>query len=141
MIGKALGVLFGTVSGDEIWLIEKKLTQVKQKQQSMAQVVKESESILNVTWLEMVENRESINWIVAYLHDLRQELTNVTTMITTEHQEQEGFLLKYLLLLAIMTKVRQNQSHVNSAAGTCEGTAGNAVHGTPVREYNNPRTI
>ena len=57
IIGKALGVLFSTVSEDEIRLIKKKLTHVEQKQQSMAQVVKESVSILNVTSLEMAENR------------------------------------------------------------------------------------
>ena len=72
----------------------------------MTQVVRESVSILNVTKLEMAENRESINWLVAYLHDLRQELANVT-MVTTEYQELEVFLLKYLQLLAIVTKVHQ----------------------------------
>ena len=48
-------MLFGTVSENEIRLIKKKLTQVEQKQQSIAQGVKESVSILNVTWLEQRE--------------------------------------------------------------------------------------
>ena len=86
IIGKALGVLFGMVSEDEVRLIKKKLTQVEQKQQSIAQVVKESISILNVTRLELAENRKSVNWIVAYLQDLKQELMNVTTTITNEYQ-------------------------------------------------------
>ena len=93
IIGKALGVLFGAVSDDEIRLIKRKLAQVEQRQQSMAQVVRENVSILNATRLEMGENRESINWLVAYLHDHRQELANVTTMVTTEYQELEGFCL------------------------------------------------
>lgn len=111
IIGKALGVLFGTVSEDEIRLIKRKLTQVEQRQQSMAQVVKESVLILNVTRLEVAKNRESINWLIAYLHDLRQELANVTTIITIEYQDLEGFLLKHLQLLVIVNRVRQT-SHM-----------------------------
>lgn len=107
IIGKALGVLFGTVSEDEIRLIKRKLTQVEQRQQSTAQVVKESVSILNVTRLEVAINREIINWLIAYLHDLRQEMANVATTITTEYQELEDFLLKHLQLLAIVNRVRQ----------------------------------
>ena len=83
-------------------LIKRKLTQ-----QSMIQVVRESILILNVTRLEMAVNREGISWFVAHLYDFRQELANVTTMITTEYQELEGLLLKYLQLLAIVNRVRQ----------------------------------
>ncbi len=84
----------------------------------------------------MAENRESINCLIAHLNDLRQKLANVTTTIITEYQELEGFLLKYLQLLAICAP---NQSYVNVAARTCECTAGHAVHGTPIPEYKNPR--
>lgn len=72
----------------------------------MAQSVRESVSILNVTRLELAKNRGSITWLISHLV-FRKEVINVTMFVTTELQKLEGFLQRYFQLLAIMSKVRQ----------------------------------
>lgn len=67
IVGKALNVFFGTMSEDNMRTIRSKLGNVERDQQVLTQVTKESVSILNVTRLELAENRGSINWLISQL--------------------------------------------------------------------------
>lgn len=57
IVGKALSVLFGTVTNDDIESMRKKLGEVEKNNKVLAQVVRESVSILNVTRLELTKNK------------------------------------------------------------------------------------
>lgn len=61
IVRKALNGLFGTVPEDDMRTIRRKLGNVERDQQVLTQVTKESLSIFNITRLELVENRGSIN--------------------------------------------------------------------------------
>lgn len=50
----------------------------------LAQVARESESILNVTKLELAKNRAKINWLINNLAELRQGVINDTENVMVE---------------------------------------------------------
>lgn len=108
IIGKALGVLFGTVTDDDIESIRKRLGGVEKDQKVLAQAAKESVSILNVTRLELTENRVSINRLINDLRELRQEIYNQSRTVVNEFQALSGFVQQYFQLISIVNKVRQS---------------------------------
>lgn len=57
IIEKAMSVLFGTVSEDDVRVISGKLESVEKYQRVISKVVRESISILNVTRLELTNHK------------------------------------------------------------------------------------
>ena len=47
-------------------------------QKTITLVAQESVSILNVTGIELAKNRVNINWFTSNLHDLQEEVSNIT---------------------------------------------------------------
>ena len=101
MVGKALSVLFGTVSEEDVRVIRRKLSDVERNQKTMAQVARESLSILNITRVELAKNRVSINWLTRNLHDLQEEVSNITELVKLELQELNNFVQQYFQLLPV----------------------------------------
>ena len=92
IVGKALCVLFGTVSEEDGRVIRRKLSDVERNQKTIAQVARESLSILNITRVELSKNRVSINWLTRNLHDLQEEVLNITESVRSELQELDNFV-------------------------------------------------
>ena len=107
IVGKALSVLFGTVSEEDVRVIRRKLTDVERNQKTIAQVARESLSILNITRVELSKNRVSIDWLTRNLHDLQEEVSNITESVKAELQELDNFIQQYFQLLSITAGVRQ----------------------------------
>ena len=107
IVGKALSVLFGTVSEEDVRVIRRKLTDVERNQKTIAQVARESLLILNITRVELSKNRVSINWLTRNLHDLQEEVSNITESVRAELQELDNFMQQYFQLLSITAGVRQ----------------------------------
>ena len=103
IVGKALSVLFGTVSESDMKTIRRKLKDVEEGQKVLAQVAKESVSILNVTRVELAKNRGTIDWLVGSMETLQEEVGNVTDGLI----ELDNFVQQYFQLMAIITRVRQ----------------------------------
>ena len=106
IVGKALSVLFGTVSEEDVRVIRRKLSDVERNQKTIAQVARESLSILNITRVELSKNKVSINWLTRNLHDLQEEVSNITESVKAELQELDNFI-QYFQLLSITARVRQ----------------------------------
>ena len=104
IVGKALSVLFGTVSEEDVRVIRRKLTDVERNQKTLAQVAWESLSILNITRVELSKNRVSINWLT---RNLQEEVSNITESVKAELQELDNFIQQYFQLLSITARVRQ----------------------------------
>lgn len=49
---------------EDVKVIRRKLGEVEKDQRVLAQMARESVSILNVTRLELEKNRASINWLI-----------------------------------------------------------------------------
>ena len=105
IVGKALSVLFRTVSEEDVRIIRRKLSDVERNQKTMAQVARESLSILNVTRIELAKNRVSINWLTRNLHNLQEEVSNITKSVELELQELNNFVQQYFQLLSITDRV------------------------------------
>ena len=107
IVGKALSVLFGTVSEEDVRVIRRKLSDVERNQKPIAQVARESLSTLNITRVELSKNRVSINWLTRNLHDLQEEVSNITESVKAELQVLDNFIQQYFQLLSITARVRQ----------------------------------
>lgn len=64
MLEKHSFILFRTVTEEDVKVIRRKLGEVEKDQRVLAQMARESVSILNVTRLELEKNRASINWLI-----------------------------------------------------------------------------
>ena len=60
-MGKALNVLFSTVTKEELDAVRNKLGAFEEDQLALLQVEKDSISILNISGVELAGNRHSIN--------------------------------------------------------------------------------
>ena len=107
IVGKALSVLFGTMSEEDVKVIWRKLSDVERNQKTIAQSARESLSISNITRVELSKNRVSINWLTRNLHDLQEEVSNITESVRSELQELDNFVQQYFQLLSITARVRQ----------------------------------
>ena len=92
---------------EDVKIIKRKLSDVERNQKTMAQVVRESLSILNVTRIELAKNQVNINWLTRNLHDLQEKVSNITESVILELQELNNFVQQYFHLLSIIARVRQ----------------------------------
>ena len=74
LVGKALNVLFGTVSEKELRAIKQKLIAIEEGERVMVQEAKSSLSILNGTRVDLTKNRQAINWLIKGVLDVEGEL-------------------------------------------------------------------
>ena len=107
IVGKALGVLFGTATTGDLSRVRRKVKHLEQQQQNFAQIAKESLSIINVTRMDVAENRDSINKLIHAMYVLGQQLSAETQNITAEFEEFSEFTQTYLQLMIMTNKVRQ----------------------------------
>lgn len=96
IIEKALSILFATVLEDDVRLIQQKLGEVKKKEKVLVQVARNSISILNVTRVEIIRNRESVNWLIGNLREVRQGLIDKADNVMTELHKLSGFIQQYI---------------------------------------------
>ena len=61
IVGKVLSFLFGTLSSEDLDSIRRNVNVLAQNKQKITHVLQESLSILNVSRIEVAENRKSVN--------------------------------------------------------------------------------
>ena len=83
IMGKALNVLFGTITEEELDVLERRLKASEKGQLELAQVEKDSMTILNITRVELVDNRRNINELVEGFKKMQVELGNITGELVT----------------------------------------------------------
>ncbi|CAC5415434.1 unnamed protein product [Mytilus coruscus] len=80
-IGSAMSFLFGTLTEDDINLIKGNVRTLAQNQKKISHILTENLSILNITRLEVSQNRDAINKLSRGLQDLDIRLVNITEAI------------------------------------------------------------
>ena len=104
VIGKALGVLFGTITEDDLDTVKTNINQMHRTQQEFAHVLTDSVTIVNITREQVMENRHSLNSLINSVQALDQEIANVTGALEEHITELEQFVQVYLQVdLAIET--------------------------------------
>ena len=107
IMGKALNVLFGTITEKELDVLERRLKASEKGQLELAQVEKDSMTILNITRVELADNRRNINELVGGFKKMQVELGNITGELVTRVIKLEDCIRKYLRFLTIVDQLQK----------------------------------
>ena len=111
-IGSALRFLFGTLSSSDLSDIRSNIGTLARNQQTISHVLEKGLSILNITRLQVAENRQSINSIIDSLHDVDQEIDYITQELGKQIFELEQFVYLFsrldLAVLGIKTAIQRS---------------------------------
>ncbi|CAG2205199.1 unnamed protein product [Mytilus edulis] len=106
-IGSAMSFLFGTLTEDDINLIKGNVRTLAQNQKKISHILTENLSILNITRLEVSQNRDAINKLSRGLQDLDIRLVNITEAIEKQIIDLENFVQIYIQLDLITGDLKQ----------------------------------
>ena len=73
-MGNIVSHLFGTVTSDQLNHVQKKLQELSQSQEDINHVIQDSISLINITRLELQENRKLMNHIVDVVDQVQANL-------------------------------------------------------------------
>ena len=107
IMGKALNVLFGTITVEELDVLERRLKASEKGQLELAQVEKDSMTILNITRVELADNCRNINVLVEGLKKMQVALGNITGELVTRVIKLEDCIRKYLRFLTIVEQLQK----------------------------------
>lgn len=77
IVGKTLSFLFGTASEEDLNFIKRSVQNLSQNQKQITHVLEENISILNVTRIQVAENRKAINELLTGLKTFDFKLENI----------------------------------------------------------------
>lgn len=98
--------LFGLVTADDLEKVQKNIASLAHNQQKIMHVVEESLSILNMTRMEVSENRQAIMDLVKSVHALDGKLAAFANIVQREIRENRYFLEMYLKLDLIINEIK-----------------------------------
>ena len=78
LVGKGLSFLFGTATKSDVRVMRKGLEVLSTNQESLIHVIEDSLSIINITRIELTENRHAINNLSLIVGELDKKFTNIT---------------------------------------------------------------
>ena len=107
IVGKALSVLFGTVSESDLDAIQTNVQKLAANQKDIVHVLEQSLSILNVSKLQIKENRLTINKLLISLHAVDDKFQRVTQALEKEILKLEDFIQFYIQINLIAEQVQQ----------------------------------
>ena len=100
-IGDIMGSLFGVLTGTDIEKIQRNINTLAQNQLDLAHAFQESISVLNVTRLEVKQNRQKINDIIDTMGDIEDTIINISYYL----EQQLSTLERVVFLTAYVTRV------------------------------------
>ena len=117
-MGKALNVLFGTVTEEELGTTRDKLNNFERDQRTLVLVEKRSISIINIARIELKKDDRNINCLVKKnTQVMRWELGNVTEALMTKVMELMQCIREYFQLSALINQIchkLQSLQHLRS---------------------------
>ena len=103
IIGKSLSYLFGT----DFNTLHSSVSRLAKSQKEIAHVVDENISVINITRVEMSENRQALNKIIRSLANFDVKLCNITQALEKQVFQVGQFLQLYLQLDSITQAIRR----------------------------------
>ena len=111
IIGKGLSFLFGTATESDLKVIHNNINKLAKNQEEMAHVIDENISVINITRVEMSQNRQTLNKIIGILAVLDAKLGNIT-------QALGGSISGWAFCAAVLTtRLCDSSSQKNYLAG------------------------
>ena len=84
IIGKGLNYLIGAATESDLNTICSSISRLTKSQEEVVHVVDEYISVINITGVEMSENRQALNKIIGSLANLDVKLGNITEALEKE---------------------------------------------------------
>lgn len=106
IIGEALSWAFGLISEKDLTNIRKNINNLAENQQRIMHVVHESISILNMSRIEISENRHAIMGLVTSVLRLDKKLENLVNELQRQISENKHFTEMYLKLDLIIGEIK-----------------------------------
>ena len=107
IIGKGLNSLFGTAAESDLKTIHNDVDRSDKNQEEMAHIIDENISVINVTKVEMSENRQAINKILDSLSLLDSKIDDITQALEREVFQVSQFIQLYLQLDSVIQAIRR----------------------------------
>ena len=105
-VGRIMSFLFGTVSDEDLSTIKSNIRILSRNQKRISHVLEESLTIINVTRVEVAQNRRTINKLTIGLHEVDLKLKNISQELEKEITELSNFVELYVKLDLITSEVK-----------------------------------
>ena len=113
-VGKALHFLFGSVSDSDLEAVHRGVRILTENQKSMAHVVRESLSIINVSRVQISENRQTINELTETLIDMGDKIQALSEELERKIHQVEAFVSTYFHINLVVSEVQQMINRLSS---------------------------
>lgn len=107
IVGKALSLLFGTLTKADLKKIHEQIDLLGENQQQVIHVLNDTLSILNITNVEVQRNRHAIKAVNKQLLELGRHLSAQAMELRQALKNTHEFLLTYLQLDLMITELRE----------------------------------
>ena len=107
IVGKALSWLFGTLTKNDLRKVYKQIDLLGDNQEQIIHVLNDTISVLNVTTVQVKENRHAIRTMTNELRNLNTRLFQQSNALRQHMRDLQEFLLTYLQLDLMLTEVRE----------------------------------
>ena len=107
IVGKALSFLFGVISEGDLDQIKESVKKLADSQQTIIHVVEKAISVLDISRVQITENRRAITGLIVALQQIDGKLSKLTAAIEKQVKELENFIEMYLQLDLIIDEVKQ----------------------------------
>ena len=100
-VGDVMSTLFGVLSSTDVEKIQRNINTLARNQLDLAHAFQESISVLNVTRLEVKENRQKINEIIDSIGSIEDTIINISDQL----EQDINTLEKMVILIAQITRI------------------------------------
>ena len=113
-VGQLLGGLFGVVTEEQLEVVKGQVQSLVEKQADIVHAIEESVSVLNVTRVELAENRHAINTITEVTRELRSRMEGATDQIVNTLLPFRQFVLTYFQIQLQLGELRDSVSRATT---------------------------
>ena len=106
VIGQLMSTFFGTVSENDLENINRNLKTLANNQEQIIQDLDVSLSVLNLTRMQIAENRRSIINLIIVVHKLEWKISKLAQSYETKLVRLEQFIHTYLQFQMILNEIR-----------------------------------
>ena len=108
LVGKGLSFLFGTATKSDVRVMRKGLEVLSTNQESLIHVIQDSLSIINITRIELTENRHAINNLSLIVGELDKKFTNITQGLKMDLLILNGVVQTYSRISLMILEIKES---------------------------------
>lgn len=111
IIGQAMSFLFGTVSDLDLENIQRSIGNLARNQENIIHNLEESMTILNLSRIQIAENRRAIMDLVECVLRLDDKVKELETLVQSRFARLEQFISTYFQFKLILDEIRQSSQN------------------------------